>query len=76
MRQWRSGTSWTEARGGRFSDVTDTVQRITGREPRRFETYANELAASLRYTQAPARDLMRDQGQAHAQAHAQALAGV
>jgi uncharacterized protein YbjT (DUF2867 family) len=45
----------TEARDGRYSIVYDTVERVTGREPRRFEAFANELAMSLRYSNAPQR---------------------
>lgn len=43
----------TEARAGRHAIVHDTLQRLTGRAPRRFETFANELATSLRYSSAP-----------------------
>ena len=45
----------TEARDGRYAIVHDTVERITRRPPRRFETFANELATSLRYANAPER---------------------
>lgn len=44
-----------EAREGRHAVVHDTVERITGRAPRRFEAFANELATSLRYANAPER---------------------
>jgi uncharacterized protein YbjT (DUF2867 family) len=36
------------ARRGQFATVTDTVQRITGAPPRRWEAYLRELARSLR----------------------------
>lgn len=45
----------TEAREGRHAVVHDTVERITGRAPRRFEAFADELATSLRYANAPER---------------------
>ncbi|MES2524291.1 MAG: NAD(P)H-binding protein [Gemmatimonadota bacterium] len=45
----------TDARDGRYAIVHDTVERITGRAPRRFESFANELATSLRYANAPER---------------------
>lgn len=45
----------TEARDGRYAIVHDTVARLTGRSPRRFVAFANELAASLRYANAPER---------------------
>jgi uncharacterized protein YbjT (DUF2867 family) len=44
-----------EARDGRYAIVYDSVERLTGRPPRRFEAFANELAASLRYSNAPVR---------------------
>jgi uncharacterized protein YbjT (DUF2867 family) len=43
----------TEARDGRYSIVHDSVERVTGRAARRFEAFANELASSLRYSNAP-----------------------
>ena len=43
----------TEARDGRYAIVHDTVERLTGRAPRRFAAFANELATSLRYANAP-----------------------
>ncbi len=54
---WRAHdmVAWqTEARAGRYAIVHDTIERITGRTPRRFESFANELATSLRYANAPA----------------------
>jgi NAD(P)H dehydrogenase (quinone) len=40
---------------GAFDIVTDTVEAMTGRPPRRFEQFANELATALSYTYAPER---------------------
>ncbi|HYW32884.1 MAG TPA: NAD(P)H-binding protein [Gemmatimonas sp.] len=45
----------TDARDGRYAIVHDTIERVTGRPPRRFEAFANELATSLRYANAPQR---------------------
>ena len=43
----------TEARDDRYAEVRDTAESFTGRSPRRFDAFANELATSLRYAQAP-----------------------
>lgn len=43
----------TEARDDRYAEVRDTAERFTGRPARRFESFANELAASLRYAEPP-----------------------
>lgn len=61
VESWRAHdmVTWqTEAREGRHSIVYDTVEHITGHAPRRFETFANELAASLRYANAPERTMV------------------
>lgn len=61
VESWRAHdmVTWqTEAREGRHAIVYDTVERITGYAPRRFESFANELATSLRYANAPVRTMV------------------
>jgi len=44
----------TEARERRHAVVHDSIERITERAPRRVETFALEMATSLRYANGPA----------------------
>ena len=48
-------TTETSAAEGAFDVVSDAVESMTGRPPRRFEQFAHELATALSYTNAPER---------------------
>jgi uncharacterized protein YbjT (DUF2867 family) len=38
---------WRAVRRGRLAEVTDTVQRVTGRSPKRFDQWAKEVAEAF-----------------------------
>lgn len=48
-------TTEASAAEGAFDIVTDAVETLIGRPPRRFEQFANELATAISYANAPER---------------------
>ncbi len=55
-------TTEASAAEGTFDHVTDAVETLTGRPPRRFEQFANELATAISYTHAPERTITGARG--------------